>query len=325
MDVHLVDGTYELFRQFFGQKGTRRSADGQDVAAVTGVVSSILTMLAEGATHLAVATDQRIESFRNDLWPGYKTSAGVAPELLAQFPVLEEVLRQLGVLVLAMDELEADDGLASAAHVAASDPAVERVLIWTPDKDLAQCVRGGRVVQVDRRNKALLDEDAVVAKFGVLPESIPDWLGLVGDSADGFPGLAGWGKQSAAVVLRHYLHLEAIPTEAASWAPEVLARVRSAPALAARLVEEHDLAELFRDLATLRVDPALVAGTDAFRWAGPASGFAELTGHLGLPGLADRAADLAARTSAARTSAARTSAAGTSAAGTSAAGTPAPR
>ncbi len=294
MDVHLVDGTYELFRQFFGQKARRRSADGQDVTAVTGVVSSLLTMISEGATHLAVATDHRIESFRNDLWPGYKTSAGVAPELLAQFPILEDALRELGLLVLAMDELEADDGLASAAHVAASDPAVDRVLIWTPDKDLAQCVRDERVVQVDRRNKAILDEEAVLAKYGVLPESIPDWLALVGDSADGFPGIAGWGKQSAAAVLRHYVHLEQIPSDAAAWATEVLARVRSAPTLAARLCDDHDLAELFRSLATLRVDDSLVAGTKAFEWRGPSDGFDELVGRLGSPALSERASGLAA-------------------------------
>ena len=294
MDVHLIDGTYELFRQFFGQKGRSREAkDGLDVAAVVGVLSSVLTMLEEGATHLAVATDHRIESFRNEMWPTYKTSAGVAPELLAQFPVLEDALAVMGVPLLAMDELEADDGLASAAAVAADDPAVGRVLIWTPDKDLAQCVREDRVVQVDRRNKALLDESAVVAKFGVLPESIPDWLALVGDSADGFPGLAGWGKQSAAVVLSHYVHLEAIPPDATSWDPALLKRVRSAPTLAARLAEERELAWLFRDLATLRVDRSLVAGTAGLEWNGPLDTFGSMADYLGSPRLAERAAALA--------------------------------
>lgn len=292
MDVHLVDGTYELFRQYFGQKDRRlRSADGTDVAAVTGVVGSVLTMLSEGATHLAVATDHRIESFRNDLWPGYKTSAGVAPELLAQFPVLEDALAACGVYVLAMDELEADDGLASAAAVADDDEEVDRVLIWTPDKDLAQCVRGSRVVQVDRRNKALLDEAAVTAKFGVPPTSIPDFLALVGDSADGFPGLRGWGRQSTAAVLRHYPHLEEIPLDAADWAPELRSTVR-APALSARLAEDKALALLFRDLATLRIDRELVSTVESLRWKGPRDDFEAFALDLSSPALAARARDL---------------------------------
>lgn len=293
MDVHLVDGTYELFRQFFGQKNRRpRAADGTDVAAVVGVLGSVLTMVSEGATHVAVATDHRIESFRNDLWPGYKTSAGVAPELLAQFPLLEEALVACGVFLLAMDELEADDGLASAAAVAEAASEVDRVLIWTPDKDLAQCVRGSRVVQVDRRNKALLTEEAVLAKFGVLPTSIPDFLALVGDSADGFPGLRGWGRQSTAAVLRHYPHLEDIPADPADWAPELTAVVR-APALGARLVEDRELALLFRDLATLRVDPTLVPSVDLLRWRGPGADFDVLARTLSAPALADRAHALA--------------------------------
>ncbi|MHB1986944.1 MAG: 5'-3' exonuclease [Acidimicrobiales bacterium] len=290
MEVHLVDGTYELFRQFFGQKSrTRLAQDGVDVAATLGVLSSLLTMIDEGTTHLAVATDHRIESFRNQMWPGYKTSRGVAPQLLAQFPILEEALSAMGVLVLAMDELEADDGLASAAAVVDADPSVERVLIWTPDKDLAQCVRGRRVVQVDRRNKVLLDEQAVVAKYGVLPSSIPDWLALVGDSADGFPGLGGWGKQSAAAVLRRYGHIEEIPRAVADWDPGLVTSLRSAPALARRLVADWELALLFRDLATLRIDRSLVETTSAFYWRGPLGSFRDTASYLGSPHLAERA------------------------------------
>lgn len=294
MEVHLIDGTYELFRQFFGQKSKRLSPDGQDVAAVAGVVSSLLTMIDQGTTHLAVATDHKIESFRNEMWPTYKTSAGVAPELLAQFPVLEEAVAALGVALLAMDELEADDGLASAAAVCDADPDVDRVLIWTPDKDLAQCVRGSRVVQVDRRNKALMDEPAVIAKFGVEPLSIPDWLALVGDSADGFPGIAGFGKQTAAVLLRRYLHLEEIPEDASSWDADVLARVRSSATLAGRLRDERQSAFLFRELARLRVDPALVDGASSLCWHGPTAEFAEVTTRLGSPRLLERAEALAA-------------------------------
>ncbi len=296
MDVHLVDGTYELFRQFFGQKGqSRRSSEGQEVGAVIGVVSSVFTMLDEGATHIAVATDHKIESFRNDMWPTYKTSAGVDPVLLAQFPLLEAALVSAGITTLAMDDLEADDGLASAAAVAAADPDVGRVLIWTPDKDLAQCVRGARVVQVDRRNDKIIDEAGVIEKFGVSPESIPDWLALVGDSADGFPGLQGWGKQSAAAVLAHYLHLEAIPPSASGWDEPVRARVRSAPKLAQRLFEEMELALLFRDLATLRIDTSLVGDVGSLRWEGPTAGFAETAVQLGSTRLSERAAALGAR------------------------------
>ncbi|MHB8245345.1 MAG: 5'-3' exonuclease [Acidimicrobiales bacterium] len=296
MEVHLVDGTYELFRQFFGQKGRKlASPSGSDVAAVSGVISSLLTMISEGATHLAVATDHRIESFRNDLWSSYKTSAGVAPELLAQFPLLEEAVSALGVRLLAMDDLEADDGLASAAAVADLDSNVQRVLVWTPDKDLAQCVRGQRVVQVDRRNKTLLTEAGVIEKFGVAPRSIPDWLALVGDSADGFPGLRGWGKQSAAAVLSCYHHLEEIPISSSEWDPALVASVRSAPALAARLDEDRDLAHLFRELATLRVDPTLVKSVDTLEWRGPLSGFDQVARLLSSPRLAARAGELAGR------------------------------
>jgi 5'-3' exonuclease len=296
MDVHLVDGTYELFRQYYGQKGRpKAAADGLDVGAVVGVMGSVLAMIDDGATHLAVATDHRIESFRNELWPDYKSSAGVDPALLAQFPILERALGSLGIAVLAMDELEADDALASAAAVAAVDPRVGRVSIWTPDKDLAQCVRGERVVQVDRRSGTICDEEAVVAKFGVRPESIPDWLGLVGDSADGFPGLRGWGKQSAAAVLWRYGHLEQIPPAATEWDPELAKRVRSASTLADRLSAELALALLFRDLATLRIDRSLVASVDALEWSGPTAEVDEVAGYLGSRRIAERAVALAAR------------------------------
>ncbi len=210
MQVHLVDGTYELFRHHFAVP-SHHDPEGMEVAATRGVVGSILMMLEGGATHLGVATDHVVESFRNDLYLPYKTSAGMEPELLAQFPLIEDVLRALGVAVWAMVEVEADDALASAAAVGAADPRVERVIICTPDKDLSQCVVGDRVVQLDRRSTTIRDEAGVVDKFGVLPESIPDWLALVGDSADGFPGLPGWGAKSAATVLARYVHLEDIP------------------------------------------------------------------------------------------------------------------
>jgi 5'-3' exonuclease len=251
---------------------------------VRGVVGSVLTLLEEGATHVGVATDHVIESFRNDRWPGYKTGAGVDPELLSQFPLLEEALEALGVTVWAMVEFEADDALASAASTSAADARVERVVICTPDKDLAQCVEDPRVVQLDRRSGRLLDEAAVREKFGVRPESIPDWLGLVGDSADGFPGLPGWGAKSAAAVLARYGHLDAIPSDASSWD----VTVRGAPKLAATLAEQRDAADLFRDLATLRRDVA-VGKVDEWRWTGPTPEFAAWTQRLGAPDFGRRA------------------------------------
>ena len=290
--VHLVDGTYELFRHFFGSP-PRQSAEGGEIGAVRGVLSSVLTMLGDGATHVGVATDHVIESFRNDLWPGYKTGEGVAPELRAQFPLLETALEAMGVVVWAMTELEADDALASAAAVAADDQAVSQVLICTPDKDLAQCVRGGRVVQLDRRKETVTDEDGVRAKFGVSPASIPDWLALVGDSADGFPGLAGWGKQSASSVLAHYGHLEDIPADVSDWDAALRKAVRSAPKLAERLAAEMDAALLFRVLATLRVDRTLVASVDDLVWRGPTDDFDAVAQFLRDPGLARRAVTLA--------------------------------
>lgn len=295
LTVNLVDGTYELFRQFFGQRDRpRRSPSGHEVGAAWGVVASLVTMLADGATHLGVATDHVIESFRNGLWPGYKTGQGIAPELLSQFGLLEEAVAALGVALWPMVELEADDALGSAAAVAADDPAVERVVIWTPDKDLGQCVVGDRVVQYDRRARTILDDAAIRAKFGVRPASIPDWLALVGDSADGFPGLAGWGKKSASLVLDHYLHLENIPAKASDWDPALLRSVRSAPGLAARLAEDRELALLFRQIATLRIDRSLLAGTDDLRWSGPEDSFAAVCAFLGDPALADRAAAISA-------------------------------
>ncbi len=282
MRVHLLDGTYELFRHYFAVPSAK-AEDGVEVGAVRGVVRSVLMMLEEGATHIGVATDHVIESFRNDMWPGYKTGAGVAPELLAQFPVLEDALAALGVLVWPMREYEADDALASAATEAA--PYAERVLICTPDKDLAQCVVDGHVVQFDRRARKLIDEEGVVAKFGVRPASIPDYLALVGDSADGFPGLPGWGAKSAAAVLSRYGHIEAIPADAAAWDVPL----RGAATLAATLVEQRDLALLFKDLATLRTSVPVDASPERLRWAGPREDFGRVAQYLGAPELAGQA------------------------------------
>jgi 5'-3' exonuclease len=285
MKVHLVDGTYELFRHFFGAPPHVNKA-GREVSAVRGVVSSVLGMIEEGATHVGVATDHVIESFRNEMWPGYKTGAGIDPVLMGQFGLLEEALAAMGVVVWPMVELEADDALASAADVAASDPAVDQVVICTPDKDLGQCVSGRRVVQLDRRKGAVVDEDGVWAKFGVGPASIPDYLALVGDSADGFPGLAGWGAKSSAVVLARYTHLESIPDAAGQW--EV--GVRNAGTLAATLKAQRELALLFRDIATLRLSPKVLADVEDLRWARPIEGFrAFCEDVLESPGLSVRA------------------------------------
>jgi 5'-3' exonuclease len=292
--VHLVDGTYELFRHFYGAP-PRASSEGGEIGAVRGVVQSVLTMLGASATHVGVATDHVIESFRNDLWPGYKTGEGVDGLLMAQFPLLEAALVALGVVVWPMVDVEADDALASAAAVAADDDRVGQVLICTPDKDLAQCVRGVRVVQLDRRKDVVTDEEAVRARYGIGPLSIPDWLALVGDSADGFPGLAGWGKQSASTVLGHYAHLEAIPAHAADWDPALRSSVRSAPKLADRLATDMDHALLFRDLATLRVDRTLLSSVDDLEWKGPTSDFEDVARFLRDPALADRAGALASR------------------------------
>lgn len=275
MDVHLVDGTYELFRHYYALPSAR-DEDGREVAAVRGVLASVLGMIRDGATHIAVATDHVIESFRNELWPGYKTSAGVEPELLAQFPLLEEVLSAAGIVVWPMVEFEADDALAAAAVAATRDTGVEHVIICTPDKDLAQCVRGTHVVQLNRRTRVTLDEPAVVRKFGVSPASIPDYLALVGDAADGYPGLPGWGAKSSAAVLAKFLHLESIPADCREW------RVNAAhaSALAATLCREQAHAMLFRTLATLRTDIELFADVDQLRWNGPTPVFDSLAARL---------------------------------------------
>ena len=293
MRVFLVDGTYELFRHYYGVP-PHRTADGAEVAATRGVLWSMLRLLEQGVTHLGVATDHVIESFRNDLWPRYKSSAGLDPQLLGQFGLLEVALEAMGVVVWPMVELEADDALASAAAVADDDPRVEQVVICTPDKDLGQCVRGGRVVQLDRRNQVVYDEARVTAKFGVGPASIPDYLALVGDSADGFPGLPGWGAKSTATVLAHYDHIEQIPDTAGQWA----VAVRGRPALAATLRELRRHAMLFKDLATLRVDRSLLADLDDLRWTGPTPLFAEVCERIDARSLAtqtDRVAGLRVR------------------------------
>ena len=285
--VHLIDGTYELFRHHFGAPAAL-DASGRPAGGVRGVVASLLGMLERGATHMAVATDHVIESFRNDLWPGYKTGDGIDPVLLDQFHPLEEALRSMGVQVWAMEELEADDGLASGAARAARDPRVERVYICTPDKDLSQCVTGVRVVQWDRRKDEIRDEQGVVDRFGVRPASIPDYLALVGDSADGFPGVPGWGAKSTATVLARYRHLEHIPARADRWDVPV----RGAKRLAGSLLSNRANAMLFRDLATLRDSAALFEDVDELEWRGPAAGFRELSAHLGAPALWTRAVRL---------------------------------
>ncbi len=286
--VHLVDGTYELFRHFFGAP-PHRNAEGEEVAAVRGVLSSVLQLMEEGATHVGVATDHVIESFRNDLWPGYKTGDGVDPDLKSQFWPLEDALVTMGVLVWPMVDLEADDALASGAAVADDDARVEQAVICTPDKDLGQCVQGRRVVQLDRRQNILIDAAAVEAKFGVPPGSIPDYLALVGDSADGFPGLSGWGAKSAGAVLARWLHVEDIPADADAW--EVT--VRGASKLATTLRENFDKALLFKDLATLRVDRSLLANVDELHWIGPTDEFADMCERLDAASLYKRVDALA--------------------------------
>jgi len=271
MDVYLIDGTYELFRHFFAVPATT-DLNGQEIGAVRGVLHSMLSMVERGATHIGVATDHVIESFRNDLYPGYKTSEGVPPELLSQFPVLEQGLEAMGVVVWPMVHYEADDALASAADKASRDEHVRQVIICTPDKDLSQCVAGGRVVQWDRRRDVIRDEEGVVAKFGVKPPSIPDYLALVGDSADGFPGLPGWGPKASALALSRYCHLEAIPKDWRVWP----SAIRRSSQLAATLAESWDEALLFRTLATLRLDVPVFDTVDDLRWGGPRPEFEEL-------------------------------------------------
>lgn len=275
MDIYLVDGTYELFRHYYALPSAKDS-DGREVAAVRGVLASLLGMIKGGATHIAVATDHVIESFRNQLWPGYKTGEGIEPDLLAQFPLLEGVLSAAGITVWPMVEFEADDALAAAAVAAAQDARVDRVIICTPDKDLAQCVRGTRVVQLNRRTRITLDEAGVIQKFGVSPESIPDYLALVGDAADGYPGLAGWGAKSSAAVLAKFIHLESIPLDSRDW------RVNAANAsvLASTLSREREQALLFRTLATLRTDIPLFDDVDQLCWNGPTVAFDALAARL---------------------------------------------
>ena len=288
MQVHLVDGTYELFRHHFAVP-SHLDSEGIEVAATRGVVGSVLMMMEEGATHVGVATDHVIESFRNDLYDGYKTGEGTDPELLAQFPMVEDALRALGVAVFAMVDVEADDGLASAAKVASADPRVERVLICTPDKDLGQCVRDPLVVQVDRRRDGkVYDEAGVRERFGVDPASIPDYLALVGDSADGFPGLPGWGAKSAATLLAHYRHVDDIPDDASEWA----VTVRGASKLAATLAAGREAAALFLELAVLR-DDAEVGTVDDWEWRGPGDELGAWAARLGSGTLVKRAVRLA--------------------------------
>jgi 5'-3' exonuclease len=274
--VHLLDGTYELFRHFYALPSSR-DAQGQEVAAVRGVVASVLGMIRGGeATHIGVATDHVIESFRNSLWRGYKTSAGVPRDLLSQFPLLEEALTALGVVVWPMVEFEADDALASAARLAAKDPRVERVVICTPDKDLAQSVVGTRIVQLSRRTRQLFDEAGVMKKFGVPPASIPDYLALVGDSSDGYPGLPGWGAKSSASVLARFGHIENIPADWRDWHANATSPAR----LAQTLVDQRDRALLFRTLATLRSDLPLLNNVDDLQWTGPTPAFDAMATRL---------------------------------------------
>ncbi|MSR03931.1 MAG: flap endonuclease [Gemmatimonadetes bacterium] len=288
MRVHLVDGTYELYRHFFALPPSA-DRDGNEVGAVIGVLGSMLGMLQDGATHVAVATDHVVESFRNGLWPGYKTGEGIEPNLYRQFHPLEAGLRAMGVVVWAMEAFEADDGLAAGARIAAADERVEQVLICTPDKDLGQCVVGSRVVQFDRRNREIRDEAGVVAKFGVRPGSIPDYLALVGDAADGFPGIRGWGAKSASAVLARYQHLEAIPADSAVWDVSV----RGAARLSAALEADRPQALLFRTLATLRDDAPASDSVDELRWTGPRPEFEAVAAALGVPQLGDRARRIA--------------------------------
>ena len=285
MIVHLVDGTYELFRYFMSPAAAFNRNTPEELKAVRGVVGSMLGMLDGGATHVGVATDHVIESFRNALWPGYKTGEGVDSLLLSQFEPLEDALEALGLVVWPMVEFEADDALAAAAVMAAADSRVEQIVLCTPDKDLAQCVSRDRIVQLDRRTRVIRDEAGVQQKFGVLPPSIPDWLALVGDSADGFPGLPGFGPASASTLLARYQHLEHIPPRAADWD----VALRGSARLATTLAEQRERAMLFRVLATLRTDAPIGADVDALEWRGPRADFKEWAERLGAPELHERA------------------------------------
>jgi 5'-3' exonuclease len=268
MIVHLIDGTYELFRHFYGHRSYNKGRD-KPFGAVVGVLNELLKMIEEGATHAGVATDHVIESFRNKLWPDYKTGEGIEPALLAQFHPLEEALAAMGVVVWPMTDLEADDALASAAYLASADPRVKKVSIWTPDKDLAQCVYEDRIVQVDRKTGEIRDADAINKKFGVKPALIPDFLALVGDSADGYPGIAGIGKTGAARLLNQYGAIEGFPKDI--------------------LVEEREMALLFKRLATLRTDAPLFRDVGELEWRGPTPDFERFTTRMGEPRLLTRA------------------------------------
>ncbi len=288
MRVHLVDGTYELFRHYFALP-SHVNAAGEEVAATRGVLRSILSLLGEGATHVAIATDHVVESFRNELWEDYKDSSGIAEELLSQFGLLEDSLRAMGLVVWPMTEHEADDALAAGAAMASADDRVEQVLVCTPDKDLAQCVVGERVVQYDRRKRQVTDEAGVLRKFGVSPDSIPDYLALVGDAADGFPGLRGFGAKTAATVLARYGQIEKIPLRGSDWDVSV----RGADRLAATLAEQMDRALLFRRLATLDGNAPVSARVEELEWSGPAAGFGQVCARLDDKGLEARAEELA--------------------------------
>jgi 5'-3' exonuclease len=284
MDVHLIDGTYELFRHFFAVPPAA-DVNGREIGAVRGVLRSVLSMIEHGATHIGVATDHVVESFRNDLYPGYKTSEGVAATLLSQFPILEEALEAMGVVVWPMVYYEADDALAAAAAKGALDDRVKQAIICTPDKDLAQCVIGTRIVQLDRRRNILRDEDGVVAKFGVKPRSIPDYLAVVGDSADGFPGVLGWGEKAAAQTLSQYPKLEDIPKDWRVWHPSIA----NARRLSTSLFSAWDDALLFRTLATLRTDAPVFDTVDDLRWQGPRPAFEAQCRAMQTPDLFRRA------------------------------------
>jgi len=293
MEVHLVDGTYELFRHHFAVP-SHVTAEGVEVAATRGVLGSILRMVEDGATHVGVATDRIVESFRNDLFVGYKTGEGIPPELFAQFPLVEAVLEAAGFAVFPMVEFEADDALAAAALRAAKDPRVERVLGCSPDKDLAQCVTDdGRILQFDRRLEILYDRAGVVEKFGVPPAAIPDWLALVGDAADGIPGLPGWGAKSSSTLLSRYGHLEAIPADPEDWD----VKVRGAAKLGATLAENRDEVLLYRHLTTLDPSAPVMGHVDELAWRGPLDHLGDLCAHLDAPRLAERAVALADRDS----------------------------
>ena len=284
MNVHFIDGTYELFRHYYALP-SEKDDGGVEIGAVRGVVTSMVALLEKEATHIGVATDHVIESFRNELYAGYKTSAGIEPPLFDQFPILEESLVALGVVVWPMVRYEADDALASAAAKAAGDGRVSQVFICTPDKDLAQCVVGNRVVQLDRRRKIIFDAEGVLEKYGVKPESIPDYLALVGDSADGYPGLSGWGPKSAAAALELYGHLESIPRSWREWP----ASMRGAQRLASVLTEQLEHALLYRKLATLARDAPVMDGVDDLLWQGPGPEFQEVCERLQSPALYERA------------------------------------